>query len=307
MRKAVDGRAMALMLGLCFAWGLQQVAIKAVSNDISPLLQVSVRSGVAACLVWLFGRFVARDRWLPGVSLRAGVVVGTLFAFEFLLIAKGLLYTSASHMAVFLYTAPLFAAIGLHVRLPEERLSPVQWAGIALSFSGVAVAFLIPALSGHAGADASGWLMGDFLGLCAGAVWGMTTVTIRTTRLSEAPPTQTLFCQLAGAFVILLPIAWATHQMQFVNTGLVWASLLFQTVIVSFASFLLWFWLLRHYLAARLGVLTLTTPLFGVALAAMLLQERITPAFAAGGALVLLGLFVVNGERWLRSLTLRHT
>ncbi|WP_329610662.1 hypothetical protein [Advenella mandrilli] len=56
MRKAVDGKASAIMVLLCLIWGLQQVAIKAVAADIPPLLQVSIRSGVAAVLVLLFTR-----------------------------------------------------------------------------------------------------------------------------------------------------------------------------------------------------------------------------------------------------------
>jgi len=55
-------------------------------------------------------------------SLWPGLTVGVLFALEFLLVAEGLRHTSASHMVVFLYTAPIFAALGLHWRLPAERL-----------------------------------------------------------------------------------------------------------------------------------------------------------------------------------------
>ena len=46
----------------------------------------------------------------------------TLFSLEYLSVGEGLRYTSASHSVVFLYTAPIFAAIGLHWKLPEERL-----------------------------------------------------------------------------------------------------------------------------------------------------------------------------------------
>ena len=55
-----------------------------------------------------------------------------------------LAHTQAAHVLVFLYTSPIFAALGLHLRLPEERLSPLQWAGIGLAFLGIATAFLDP-------------------------------------------------------------------------------------------------------------------------------------------------------------------
>lgn len=38
------------------------------------------------------------------------------------------------------------------------------------------------------------------------------------------------------------------------------ASIAFQIVVVSFASYLLWFWLIRHYPATRLAAFTLLTP-----------------------------------------------
>jgi drug/metabolite transporter (DMT)-like permease len=300
MRKPVDGSAAALMVVLCLVWGFQQVAIKAVAADVTPILQVALRSGVSALLVWLFSRLIARDLWLSGVGFRAKLLVGVLFAAEFLFMTEGLRWTTASHMAVFLYTAPMFAAIGLHLKLPEERLDWPQWTGIALAFVGIAITFLGPHVAGRTGPASPSWLLGDFMGLCAGLGWGLTTVAVRTSHLNDAPATQTLFYQLVGAFVVLLPFAIATGQGTFRGSTLAWASLGFQALVVSFASYLAWFWLLRRYLAARLGVLSFMAPLFGVALGALLLHEHLDPAFLAGSALVVLGLLAVNGHGLLR-------
>lgn len=305
MRKHVDGAAVAIMVTLCLMWATQQVAIKAVAGDVTPMLQVALRSGGAAALVWLVNRFVLRERWLPGIALRSGLVVGALFALEFLFVAEGLRWTSASHIAVLLYTAPMFAAIGLHLKLPDERLGGIQWGGIGLAFVGIAIAFLGPALMGGSAAPGPDWMLGDFMGLCGGAAWGMTTVAVRTTRLSDAPATQTLFCQLACAFVLLLPVAFVTGQTTFHLTPFALASLGFQTVVVTFASYLVWFWMLRRYYAARLGVLSFMTPLFGVALGVALLHERVDAAFLAGSALVLAGLLIVNGQAVMRQVFMR--
>lgn len=306
MRKPIDGLAATLMIVMCIAWGLQQVAIKSVVADVSPVLQAALRSGVAALLVWLFSHLIARERWLPGIALRSGLVAGVLFALEFLFIAEGLRRTNASHMAVLIYTAPMFAAIGLHLRIPDERLTLLQWAGIGLAFLGVAVTFLVPALGANdANLVTSEGLLGDLLGLCAGAAWGLTTVAIRVSRLSEAPPSQTLFYQLAVAFIALLPYSYLTGQTWFHGTPLAWASLAFQAIAISFASYLTWFWLLRRYFAAKLGVLSFMTPLFGVAFGIVLLHERVSIAFLVGSAFVLTGLLIVNGQGWLRQVFMR--
>lgn len=291
-RKALDGRAIGLMLVLCLVWGLQQVALKATASEIAPIFQIGLRSGVAAILVGLV-MVVRKERMELAQTWRAGIAVGLLFGVEFLLVGEGLRHTSASHMVVFLYTAPIFAALGLHWRLPAERLSTVQWLGIALAFGGLALAFF--SRSTPPTAAPGNRLLGDFLGLLAGAAWGATTVVVRCTRLAAAPATQTLLYQLLAAFVLLLSAAFATGQAHFKPTPTIWVSLLFHSVVVSFASFLLWFWLLRKYLASRLGVFSFMTPLFGMVLGAWLLQEPIEASFLIGAVPVLLGIVLVGG------------
>ncbi|AOF85874.1 eamA-like transporter family protein [Hydrogenophaga sp. RAC07] len=299
-RQALDTRAIGLMVLLCLTWSLQQIALKATAADFSPILQIAVRSGIAAALVGLLmwrrgeGSLLADGAWKPGA------VAGALFGLEFLLVGEGLGHTSAAHMVVFLYTAPIFAALGLQWKLPSERLAPLQWLGIFMAFTGIAIAFLLRDTSGHQ--DWSRVLWGDLLGLLGGASWGATTVVIRTTRLSSLPATQTLLYQLLGAFVLLMPAALLMGHTTFNPSPLIWASLAFQSVVVAFVSFLVWFWLMGRYLASRLGVLTFLTPLFGVVLGAWLLSEPIESSFLAGALLVLAGVVLVSGHAWLGQL-----
>jgi drug/metabolite transporter (DMT)-like permease len=298
-RKALDGQAIGLMLVLCLVWGLQQVVLKATAADIAPILQIALRSGAAAVLVGLLMGVRGERMRLSDGTWRPGVVVGLLFGVEFLLVGEGLRHTSASHMVVFLYTAPIFAALGLHWKLPAERLGPVQWLGIALAFAGLALAFFGRSQA-PASAASGNMLWGDFLGLLAGMAWGATTLVVRTTSLAKAPATQTLLYQLVGAFVLLLGAAFASGQAHFNPTPQVWASLVFHSLVVSFASFLVWFWLLRHYLASRLGVFSFMTPLFGMVFGAWLLNEPIELRFLAGAVPVLAGIVLVSGGGWVR-------
>jgi drug/metabolite transporter (DMT)-like permease len=296
-RLALDARAITLMGVLCAIWGMQQVVLKATAADISPLMQIALRSGVAALLVGLVMGWRKERMRLSDGTLRPGVLVGLLFGLEFLLVAEGLRHTSASHMVVFLYTAPIFAALGLAWRLPAERLTALQWLGIALAFGGIAFAFL--GRSTPVGVASGNVLWGDFLGLLGGVAWAATTVVVRSSTLSKAPATQTLLYQLIGAFVLLLAGAFATGQARFNPTPAVWASLAFHSLVVSFASFLVWFWLLRHYLASRLGVFSFLTPLFGMVFGAWLLDEPIEPSFLLGAVPVMVGIVLVSGAGWM--------
>jgi len=293
-RKALDSRAIALMLVLCAIWGMQQVVLKATASDISPIMQIALRSGAAALLVVVLMWWRKEPMNLRNGTLRPGMVVGLLFGLEFLLVAEGLRHTSASHMVVFLYTAPMFAALGLAWRLPAERLGLPQWLGIALAFGGIAFAFLGRNASVNGLAGNSLW--GDFLGLLGGLTWAATTVVVRSSSLSMASATQTLLYQLLGGFLLLLGGAFVTGQASFNPTPMVWASLAFHTLVVSFASFLVWFWLLRSYLASPLGVFSFLTPLFGIVFGAWLLKEPIEMSFLLGAVPVLVGIVLVSGS-----------
>ncbi|MGA9521357.1 MAG: DMT family transporter, partial [Myxococcaceae bacterium] len=247
-RRSADAFSFQLMIGLCLLWGLQQVAIKLAAPDIATIVQASARSGIAALLVGLLMCWRGGWEGIRQGTLPAGLLAGALFAAEFLLIALSLQYTAASHVAVFLYTAPIFSAVGLHLLLPGEQLRLLQWLGIAVCFGGIAVGF--GAGMSLAEMD-SRMLLGDALAVLAGMAWGATTVVVRTSRLSEAPPSLTLFYQLAVAFLLLLVIAFAFGQVRQVRlTPMAIGSVLFQGVVVSFASYFAWFWLLRRYLAS---------------------------------------------------------
>lgn len=293
-RLPLDPFACGLMLLLCIVWGFQQVSIKLVEQDVAPVLQLAIRSGIAALVLsvitlWREGRGAFGDG-----TLLPGLGVGLLFTLEFFFISEGLVRTSASHIAVFLYTAPIFAALGLHLILPEERLSPIQWLGVLVAFGGIALAFL-----GKPG-NAAGSLFGDALGICAAIAWGATTVLIRGSSLSEAAPVKTLFYQLGVAGVVLLAVAAATGRLGLVPSDRALLSLGFQVVVVALISYLGWFWLLRRYLASRLSMLSFMTPLFGVGFGVLVLGEPLDSSFILGGLLVLGGLLLVTGAELLR-------
>ena len=84
-------------------------------------------------------------------------------------------------MTVLLYTAPIFAALGLHLLMPSERLSRAQWLGIGLAFTGVAIAFLLRPNHGQQNINAADVLHGDLLAIGAGIAWAATTVAVLTT------------------------------------------------------------------------------------------------------------------------------
>ncbi|MFV5370007.1 DMT family transporter [Acinetobacter junii] len=298
-RKALDQTASSLMIVLCMVWGLQQVILKMAASDISPLMQIALRSGLAALLLLPLVLLDQKSQLMNPKNVKAGALVAVLFSLEFFLLAQALQLTSASHAVVLLYTAPIFVVLGLHWKLPSERLTLLQWTGIGIAFIGIVVTFIRPQQIG-VNTFQQQMLWGDLYALAAAIAWAATTVTVRLSSLAQAAVTQTLFYQLAGSFILLLGLAFFMGQAVVQWTPLVIGSLAFHTLIVSFASFLAWFWLLRNYLASRLGVFSFLTPLFGIIFGVWLLDENIEANFIFGTALVLLGILVVSLQGWLR-------
>jgi drug/metabolite transporter (DMT)-like permease len=299
-RRPIDAQALGIMVLLCLTWGFQQVAMKSIAAEVTPLMQIAIRSAAAtvvvAALMWRGGEPVlVRD-----ATTVPGLMAGMLFAIEFVLVGEGLRHTTASHMVVFLYTAPIFAALGLHATLPSERLHALQWFGIALAFVGITVTFFLRSGT-NMQAAAGNMLLGDALALLAGAAWGATTVVIRNSALAQASAKRSLLYQLACAAVLPAIVAMLMGQTGVRGSPFVWANLTFQTLVVCVASFLAWFWLLRRYLASRLGVFSFLTPLFGVGFGVWLLGETVEPSFLIGSALVLAGIVMVSGYDWVRA------
>lgn len=288
-RKPLDATAVSVMVLLCLIWGIGHVAAKFTAEGISLVFQSGVRSVIATGLILLWGWSRGIRFWDRDGTFWPGVLAGVLFAAEFVFIFAGLGMTDAARMVVFVYLAPCMTAFGLHFLIAQERLNLRQWIGILVAFGGVAVAF------GDGFASGRGTLLGDFFGVLGALFWALTTVLIRATRLAAITPAKTLFYQLAVSGPILLVVAWLMGEPGVTKlTPLIVAAFVYQCAVVAFASFLTWFWLLRHYLAARLGVLTFLTPLFGVLGGALLLGEPLTVAFFAAALLVGLGIFLVN-------------
>ena len=290
-KQHLDSTAVVILLGCCVLWGLNQVAAKAALTEIGPLWQAALRSGLAGALVWAFAAARGIALFRRDGGLRGGLLAGLLFAAEFACIFVGLQYTTASRMVVFLYLSPFVVALGMPLISPAERLSKRQAAGLVIAFGAVAFAF---GEGLHGTGQTMQWL-GDALGVLAALLWGGTTLAIRATKLSSASAEKTLLYQLAVSAIALAAGAVATGEA----LPLDWSWRLlglfgFQAVIVSFASYLLWFWLIRHYPATKLSSFTLSTPLFGLIAGALLLGEPITPRLMLALAGLAAGIVMVN-------------
>jgi drug/metabolite transporter (DMT)-like permease len=166
----------------------------------------------------------------------------------------------------------------------------MKTAGLLIAFAGLVVAFA-DALRLPSRTE----LIGDLLCLAAAFAWGATTVLIKATRLRNVSAERTLFYQLAVSALLLPLVALATGEPGVhAATPMVIGALLYQIVIVAFASYAAWFWLVSRYPATRLAAFTFLTPIFGVAAGGLLLAEPVGPALIVALVLMASGIYLVN-------------
>ena len=217
--------------------------------------------------------------------------MGLLFAAEFCLIYLGLQHTSASRLTVFLYTSPFWVAVLLPRFVPSEKLRKIQWIGLVIAFSAVAIAFS----EAFTHATLPGQWKGDAMGLAAGMFWGLTTIAIRTTKVAGIQAEKSLFYQLGvtAAVCPLLSLGLG-ETWSFDYSALAWGSVFLQTAVGAFASYLAWMWMLRHYPATQMSTFTFLTPLFALVFGVVLLGEPLTTQLVLALVGVAAGIVLVS-------------
>lgn len=288
--RALDTVALAVLVVLCASWGVQQVSVKFALTEVPPTAQMTIRCAGAALVVLLAAFARGVNLFQRDGSLKVGILIGLFFSSEFLFLFYGLQHTDASRSVLFMYTSPFFVAIGSIFLLPGERMSRMQWAGLSVSFLGVAVA-----VGDGLTRQSSNTLFGDFLSLMAGLGWAATTLTLKRSRLATAPFEKVLFYQLAVATVMGAVLMGVTGERIPVHLSSPMVGVLvYQTLWVTGITYLVWFKLMSVYPAGPLQSATTMTPLFGIAAGVAFLGEPMSPGFGAAVALMLAGLVLVS-------------
>lgn len=290
-KQHLDTLAISLLLACCLFWGFQQILIKATVDEVPPLWQAALRFIGATLLLWLWCAARQVKLFERDGTLRAGLLAGVLFAGEFSCIYLGLRDTTASRLTVFLYTSPFVVAMLLPRLVPAEKLRRVQWVGLLIAFTAVALAFS----EGFTGGSTPRQLRGDALALAAGVLWGLTTLVIRASAMATASAEKTLFYQVAVTSVVAPLLSLALGETWSLDySAQAWGSLALQTALGAFASYLAWMWLLRHYPATQMSSFTFLTPVFALVFGVALLKEPLTLQLVLALTGVAAGIVLVN-------------
>ena len=290
MHSRPPASAYAAAVGMTVAFGLSFVATKYALRGFEPLLLALLRFSLAGGILWVVWRLrrgperVSRGE-MGRLAALGFVSLTVYFSFENLGIAR----TSASEAAVLIATIPLFVVI-LNTFTLREHNTARQWAGIALSFAGIAALVLL----GGSGAG-GGSLTGNLLVLAASLSAGVYSILARRLLVSRPALFVTTFQNLFGA-LFMLPLALAEAALVGVRqpTPRATGGLLFLTVVCSITAYLLLNYAFRFIPVSKVAVFINLTPIVAVASAYVLLGERFTPGQAVAAVVVVAGVWLTN-------------
>jgi drug/metabolite transporter (DMT)-like permease len=285
----MDATGFIAITTLTFLWGLNYVAIKFSNTGLSPVFTTALRSTIASFFGIIYCLAIRQPLFHRGIILFHGAIVGVLFGLEFVCIYLGMIYTDAARAAVLVYLSPFVVAIGAHLFL-KERLSLMKVFGLILAFLGVYLVF-----QGKPSKHGPYMLFGDMLQITAAIFWGATTLYIKKYLAEKVHPINTFLYQLVFSIPIIFVCAYILEPKWIKNiTSPVVLSMVYQSIIVAFASYLAWFKLIHIYPVGKLSVFTFLTPLFGVLFGVVILKEQLTTGLVSGLILVCLGIYCTN-------------
>ncbi|WP_224824780.1 DMT family transporter [Cognatishimia sp. MH4019] len=273
------------LIGFALFLAFNQVVIKVTNGGLQPVFFAGLRSLGAILCIYAWMRF--RGIRLNFGAWGPGLLVGTIFAAEFVCLFLALDLTSVSRSSVIFYSMPVWMAIGAHFLL-GERITRIKAVGLSLAFTGVAVAIFARPDEGD------GSLIGDLCALGAALGWAASALGVRATRLKEDSPEMQLFWQvLVSAPLLLIAAPFFGPLIRELASNHLWG-LGFQIIFVVSGGFIFWLWLLSLYPASSVASFSFLSPVFGVLLGWLLLGEEVGPLVLTALVLVAAGLILIN-------------
>lgn len=283
--KAIDPKGAALAVLVSILWGANPVAIKIGLMDVPPIrlawMRFLVGGLVIALWAWTTGRF-AGFRVEPG-ERRPLIFLGLLFTVQIGATNVGTALTSAAHVTILLHLYAVHTVGLAHFMIPGDRLTVRKLAGVLVAYAGIVVLFARQVTHG------SPTLAGDTIIIVSSFLLALRTVYMARA-VQRLDPVKLLLAQavIGTALFVLTSLAFEPAPTRW--TARLAASVGYQGVLVAGFNFVVNLWLLRHYRPSALAAFFLTQPLFGVATAALVTGDPLTPDLLAASAAVAVGI-----------------
>ncbi len=254
----------------------------AYADGVDTWTLLALRFGIASACLGLLAR--ASGGAMPrGRDLAIATLMGAAgYAGQAATFFSALKLAPAGLVALLLYLHPALVAL-LAAWFLHERMTPAKLLALVLALAGLALT-VAPALGG--GASAFPRLpLGIALGIAAAVIYAIYIVVgMRLT--ARVAPLALSAVITAGAAVVFIGVA-AVHGPRWPATATGWAAVAAIAIISTVFAISFFFAGLARVGATQASTLSTVEPVVTIALAAVVLDERIAPVQLGGGALIL--------------------
>lgn len=276
-------------------WGVSFIATKIALQDISPVTVVWLRFLIGIIILGVFAN-TRNELRIP--TIKDGMELAYLgflgIALHQWLQSSGLVTSEASTTAWLVSTTPVFMAL-LGWMFFKEKLSWQIIGGILLATIGV----LLVVTKGDVASIVTGNFgsPGDVLIIISAPNWALFSVMSR--------PILNRFSALKVTFYVLL-FGWLMTSVQFIigkhwveipqlsSAG--WVSIIFLGIFCSALAYIFYNDGIKAFTSTQVGVFLYLEPVVATIVAAIVLSERVVLASLAGGAFIVLGVWLVNRQ-----------
>lgn len=286
-RDRLDGFGFAALLGVQALLAVNQILGKLGTVGFQPVFFAGLRSLLAIGFVWAWLVWRGRPPRLTRAALPSGLLIGALFATEFLFLFLALDLTTVGRASLIMYSMPVWYAVLAHYGL-GERIKPMRAAGLALAFAGCAWAILSRPETGEAS------LIGDLSALGAAWGWALTAFVARRPVMRAEGPEMQLFWMVVVSAPLLLLVSPLFGPLLRDLQPVHLAVLLFQASVVVAGGFIAWLWLLSVYPGPTVASFSFLTPVLALILGAIVFDETVGLPILGAAILVAAGIVLIN-------------
>lgn len=304
----------ALLLLMAVIWGTNYSIVKHAFREVDPqafnALRMIIASAVFLVIMAAIRRFrpeevdapadgadalasifhtpapITRRDWLAIIGL--GIVGHFLYQFFFI---GGLARTSVANSSLMLAATPVVIAL-FTAFIGQDRVSPLHWAGAALSMAGIYI------VVGPGAALDRSTMRGDVMMLVAVVCWAIYTLGARQLMMRHSPVGVTGLSMSIGT---VLYVAALLPNVRNVNwTALsagTWLALLYSALFALCVAYTIWYAAVQKIGSARTSVYSNLVPLVAMLTAVVFLDEPLTPSKVVGAVAVLLGVALTRVGR----------
>lgn len=285
----MDFRAIGMGLAFAFMWSSAFTSARMIVADAPPLTSLALRFLLSGCIGVGIALALGQSWRLTRGQWRATIIFGICQNALYLGLNFVAMQTiEASLASIVASTMPLIVALAGWL-IFRERLRPLGIAGLVAGLIGVVIIM---------GARINGGV--DLFGLALTGIGALAlayaTLTVRSAS-SGGNLLMIVGLQMLVGAVLLALAAVTFEQWQVTWSPRLVGAFIYTTLVPGLAATWVWFKLVSRIGAVRAATFHFLNPFFGVAIAALLLGEKLGVMDVVGVVIIALGILAVQMSR----------